>query len=123
MGLPNIEGKGNLVADPEIRFTKNGKAVSKVRVACDKRQQNQQGEWETVGKVFLNVKLWGDAAEAAAEDLRKGSRVKFTGKLDSDDWVDRDGNRRIDFVVIGATVRSDVYTSEAGAEPGEPAPF
>lgn len=119
MALPSIQGTGNVVADPDIRFTNSGKPVATVRVACSRAKQNEQGEWETLSTTFLNVKVWGPEAEAAAENLRKGQRVTFSGALESDDWVDRDGNKRVGFQVAFATIHS----ADAAPVPAEPAPF
>lgn len=121
MALPSIQGTGNVVADPDLRFTHNGKPVATVRVACSRAKQNDQGEWETLSTTFLNVKVWGPEAETAAENLRKGMRVSFTGALETDDWVDRDGNKRVGFQVAFATIHeAEAFTPQASSEP---APF
>ena len=69
---------GNLGADPELRYTPGGKAVAKLRVAVNDRYQGPDGEWQEETQWF-RVELWEQAAERAAERLRKGHKVFAEG--------------------------------------------
>jgi single-strand DNA-binding protein len=71
---------GNLVDDPELRFTPSGVALAKIRFAVNRRYQNRDGEWQE-DTSFFGGTLWRDAAENAAESLQKGMRVIVTGRL------------------------------------------
>jgi len=64
---------GNLGADPELRYTPGGKAVTNLRVAVNNRHRGQDGEWQEETQWF-RVELWDQAAERAAEQFRKGNR-------------------------------------------------
>ena len=66
---------GNLVEDPELRFTQNGIAVTNLRVAVTQRIQ-QDGEWRDGDTSFLKVNVWRGQAEHLADSRAKGDRVK-----------------------------------------------
>jgi len=68
---------GNLVEDPEVRFTNNGIAVTNLRVAVTQRVQ-QDGQWRDGETNFFKVNVWRGQAENLAESLGKGDRVMVT---------------------------------------------
>lgn len=73
---------GNLVQDPELRFTPSGKAVANFTVASTPRIFDRQtGEWKDGEALFLRCNIWGQAAEHVAESLTRGARVVVTGRL------------------------------------------
>ena len=71
---------GNLVEDPELRFTNNGIAVANMRVAVTQRIQ-QDGEWRDGDTSFFKVNVWRGQAEHLADSLAKGDRVMVIGRL------------------------------------------
>jgi len=83
---------GNLVDDPELRFTPSGVAMAKIRLAVNRRYQ-KQGEWQEETSFFTGT-LWRDAAENAAESLQKGMRVIVAGRLEQRTWETADGDKR-----------------------------
>ncbi|HSG80489.1 MAG TPA: single-stranded DNA-binding protein [Acidimicrobiia bacterium] len=83
---------GNLVEDPELRFTPSGVAMAKVRFAVNRRYQ-RNGQWEEETSFFGGT-LWRDAAENAAESLQKGMRVIVTGRLEQRTWETQEGEKR-----------------------------
>lgn len=86
---------GNLTADPELRFTSGGVAVADFTVASTPRNFDRDSkEWKDGDTLFLRCSLWREAAENAAESLRKGMRVIVQGRLVQRNFEDRDGNRR-----------------------------
>ena len=76
---------GNLVEDPEVRFTNTGIAVTNLRVAVTQRIQ-QDGQWRDGDTNFFKVNVWRDQAENLAESLGKGDRVMVTGRLRQRSW-------------------------------------
>jgi len=84
---------GNLVDDPELRFTPSGVALAKVRFAVNRRYQDRNGEWQE-DTSFFGGTLWRDAAENAAESLTKGARVIVTGRLEQRNWETQEGDKR-----------------------------
>lgn len=83
---------GNLVDDPELRFTPSGVAMAKIRFAVNRRYQ-RNGEWQEETSFFGGT-LWRDAAENAAESLTKGMRVIVTGRLEQRSWETQEGDKR-----------------------------
>jgi single-strand DNA-binding protein len=84
----NVSIAGNLVADPELRYTKGGAAISSLRVAVNRRW-NKNGEWEEETS-FFDVTAWAQIAENCAETLTKGMRVVVTGRLEEQRWEDKE---------------------------------
>ncbi|HDL49646.1 MAG TPA: single-stranded DNA-binding protein, partial [Actinobacteria bacterium] len=84
---------GNLVEDPELRFTPSGIAMAKIRVAVNRRWRDQAGEWQEQTSFFGGT-LWREAAENAAESLQKGARVIITGSLEQRQWETQEGDKR-----------------------------
>lgn len=84
---------GNLVADPELRFTNNGTAVANFRVASVPSVY-RDGQWGDGDGVYLNCTVWKQAGENAAESLTKGMRVIVTGRLKQRSWETREGEKR-----------------------------
>lgn len=84
---------GNLVDDPELRFTPAGMAMAKVRFAVNRRYQDRNGEWQE-DTSFFGGTLWREAAENAAESLQKGTRVIVTGRLEQRNWETQEGEKR-----------------------------
>ena len=83
---------GNLVDDPELRFTPSGVAMAKVRFAVNRRYQ-RDGEWQEETSFFSGT-LWRDHAESVAESLHKGDRVIVTGRLEQRSWETPEGDKR-----------------------------
>ena len=84
---------GNLGADPELRYTPSGKAVTNLRVAVNDRSRGPDGEWveETM---WIGVEVWEQQAERLAEQLRKGNKIYAEGQLRAREFEGRDGQKR-----------------------------
>ncbi len=99
---------GNLVDDPELRFTPSGVAMAKIRFAVNKRYQNRDGEWQEETSFFGGT-CWRDMAENVAESLQKGLRVIVIGELQQRSWETQEGDKRsvveVDIKEIGPSVR------------------
>lgn len=81
---------GNLVADPELRFSPSGAAVSNFTVASTPRTfDRQSNEWRDGEPLFLRCSIWREAAENVAESLTKGMRVIVSGRLKSRSYEDK----------------------------------
>lgn len=84
---------GNLVDDPELRFTPSGVALAKIRMAVNRRWRGQDGEWQE-DTSFFNGTVWREQAETVAESLQKGMRVIVSGRLEQRSWETQEGDRR-----------------------------
>jgi len=86
---------GNLVDDPELRFTPSGAAVAKFRIASTPRVYDRDtSEWRDGDSLFLTCSVWRQAAENAAESLQRGTRVIVQGRLKQRSYDDREGVKR-----------------------------
>ena len=84
---------GNLVDDPELRFTANGQAMARMRLAVSRRWTNQQGEWQE-DTSFFTVTAWRELAENLSGSLVKGTRVIVSGRMQQRSWENPDGDKR-----------------------------
>jgi single-strand DNA-binding protein len=102
---------GNLVADPELRFTSTGQPVASFRIASTPRWRDQQsGEWKDGDSLFLSCNVWRQAAENVAESLQRGMRVIVTGRLKQRNYETREGEKRTVYEVevddVGPSLRN-----------------
>jgi single-strand DNA-binding protein len=102
---------GNLVDDPELRFTPSGAAVAKFRVASTPRFLDKQtNEWKDGESLFLTCNVWRQAAENVAESLQRGMRVIVQGRLKQRSYETKEGEKRTVFEVevdeVGPSLRN-----------------
>ncbi|MCP3755018.1 single-stranded DNA-binding protein [Streptomyces sp. TBY4] len=102
---------GNLVDDPELRFTPSGAAVAKFRVASTPRTFDKQtNEWKDGESLFLTCSVWRQAAENVAESLQRGMRVIVQGRLKQRSYEDREGVKRtvyeLDVEEVGPSLKN-----------------
>jgi len=84
---------GNLVDDPELRFTPSGVALAKIRMAVNRRWRGQDGEWQE-STSFFGGTVWREQAEQVAESLQKGMRIIVSGRLEQRSWETEQGDKR-----------------------------
>ena len=89
----NVTLIGNLVDDPELRFTPSGVALAKIRMAVNRRWRGQDGEWQEQTSFFGGT-IWREQAEQVAESLQKGARVIVSGRLEQRSWETDAGDKR-----------------------------
>jgi len=102
---------GNLVDDPELRFTPSGAAVAKFRIASTPRTYDKQtNEWKDGESLFLTCSVWRQPAENCAESLQKGMRVIVQGRLQQRSYETKEGEKRTVFEVeveeLGPSLRN-----------------
>ena len=102
---------GNLVDDPELRFTPSGAAVAKFRMASTPRFLDKTtNEWKDGESLFLSVNVWRQAAENVAESLQRGMRVIVQGRLKQRSYETKEGEKRTVYEVeadeVGPSLRS-----------------
>jgi single-strand DNA-binding protein len=86
---------GNLVEDPNLRFTSSGQAVATFRIASTPRfLDKQSNEWKDGESLFLTCNVWRQAAENCAESLQRGMRVIVQGRLKQRSYETREGEKR-----------------------------
>jgi single-strand DNA-binding protein len=102
---------GNLVADPELRFTASGQPVATFRIASTPRiRDNATNEWKDGDSLFLTCNVWRQAAENVAESLQRGMRVIVTGRLKQRNYETKEGEKRTVYEVevddVGPSLRN-----------------
>src|SRR5687767_15598158 len=91
---------GNLVDDPELRFTPSGAAVANFRIASTPRTLDRQtNEWKDGDALFLSCSVWRQAAENVAESLQRGMRVIVQGRLKQREWETKEGEKRTSYEI------------------------
>ena len=86
---------GNLVDDPDLRFTPSGAAVANFRIASTPRTFDRQtNEWKDGETLFMTCAVWRQAAENVAESLQKGMRVIVQGRLVQRSYDTKEGEKR-----------------------------
>ena len=110
-GETTITVIGNLVDDPELRFTPSGAPVANFRIASTPRTfDRQSNEWKDGDTLFLSCAVWRQAAENVAESLQRGMRVIVQGRLKSRQYETREGEKRtvfeIDVEEVGPSLRN-----------------
>ncbi len=96
--INKVELLGRVGADPEMQYTPNGTAVTKLRLATDRRCQDGEVEAD-----WHNVVIWSKSAEAVNEYIGKGDRIYVAGRLVNNTWEGDDGQRRY---------RTEIHASE-----------
>ena len=96
--INKVELLGRVGTDPEMIYTPNGTAVTKLRLATDRRHQDGEttADWH-------DIVIWGKTAEAVNQYVGKGERIHVSGRLVQNSWETDDGQRRR---------RTEVHTQE-----------
>jgi single-strand DNA-binding protein len=93
---------GNIVNDPELRFTPNGKALATFTVVTSKSTKKPDGTWDNVDTTFWDVKAWGKIAENCADSLGKGMSVIVVGTALQENWDDKVSGAKRSKIVVTA---------------------
>ena len=111
---------GRLARDPELRRTQSGVPVTSFRLACDRDFKSQSGEKETD---WIDVVAWRNTAEFVSKYFAKGRMAIVEGRLQTRDWTDKDGNKRVatevvaDNVYFGDSKRDSAPAGDSYAPP------
>jgi single-strand DNA-binding protein len=114
---------GNLVDDPELRFTPSGVAAARFRIASTPRyRDNATGEWKDGDTLFLTCQVWRQAAENVAETLQRGMRAIVTGRLHQRSYETKEGEKRTVYELqvdeAGPSLRNATAKVTKTARPG-----
>ncbi|MCA9060799.1 MAG: single-stranded DNA-binding protein [Planctomycetaceae bacterium] len=97
---------GNVTRDPEVRYTTGGTAVAEIGIAVNRYWMDRQSNERKEETTFVDVTLWGRTAEIAGEYLAKGRPVLIEGRLQLDQWEDREsGQKRSKLRVVGESMQ------------------
>lgn len=100
--LNNVVLIGRMVADPELKYTPSGVAVTQFRIAVDRRFKSESGEKQAD---FIDIVAWRQSAEFAANYLSKGRLVAVQGRIQSRSWVQPDGQKRYKTEIVADSIQ------------------
>ncbi len=123
MPLPKVTITGNLVADPELRFTQAGKALCKFRVASSESKKQPDGSWVDGATCFLDVTVFDRLGEAVADELRKGTAVVVVGRMQQRDYETNEGAKRSAFEVLADSVARAIKPGKTAGGPKHDDPW
>jgi single-strand DNA-binding protein len=98
----NVTLIGRLTRDAELKYTTNGKAVSKFSLAVNERRRAGDDWKDEAG--FFEIVLWGQLGESLNQYFTKGKQVAVTGRLTQERW-EQDGQNRSKVTVTAATIQ------------------
>jgi len=114
---------GNVVRDPDVRFTPQGVQVADVSIALNHTWKDESGtKREEV--TYVDCVFWSKLAEIAGKYLKKGSQVLISGRLHQDSWIDKQSGqtRRKIVVVVENLQMLHSRDSESGSSPASNQP-
>jgi single-strand DNA-binding protein len=117
---------GNLVRDPELRYTPAGTAICEFTIANSEKWKDKSGEMkEETG--YFNCMCWGRRGEIINEYFAKGKAIQVQGKLKFQQWETKDGDKRnvikinvLDFDFIGGKSEGAASNNASSNEPSFP---
>ena len=102
---------GRLTYEPELRTTPNGLSVIRFQIACDR---NYQAKGEERKADFIDITAWRQTAEFISRYFHKGSMIAVEGSIQTDNFVDKDGNNRKSVTVVANNVSFCGSKAESG---------
>lgn len=114
MALPQVNGEFGVVADPEIRFAESGKAWAKVRGVAKDRVRDSNGAWADGDPTFIDIVCFGKVAENLIDSVAKGDSIIITGKLQQQEWTDKETQtKRVGYRIVADEVGVSVKWTTA----------
>lgn len=108
---------GNLTRDPEVRYVGTGSAVCEIGLAVNRTWFDKNTSTKREEVTFVDITLWGRTAEIAGEYLSKGRPVLIEGRLQLDQWDDRDtGQKRSKLRVVGEDLKMLGSRNDGGGQ-------
>ena len=109
MSLNHVTVMGRITADPELRRTQSGTAVTSFSLAVERDGKGPNGEKQTD---FFEIVAWSGTAELVCKYITKGRQIAIDGRLQTRGYTDRDGNKR----KVVEIVASSVYFADSKRE-------
>ena len=117
-GINKVILVGNLGADPEVRYSAGGTAITSLRIATSESWMDKQSGERQERTEWHRVKLFGRLAEIAGEYLKKGRQVYIEGSLRTDKYTDKDGIERYSTDIIANEMQMLGGGGEGGGSGG-----
>ncbi|MBX5480980.1 MAG: single-stranded DNA-binding protein [Myxococcaceae bacterium] len=104
-GINKVILIGNLGNDPEIRFTQGGQAVANFRIATSESWTDKSSGQKQERTEWHRIVVWGKLAELCGQYLKKGRQCYVEGRLQTREWMDKDGRKQWTTEVVAQTVQ------------------
>ncbi|ODV25788.1 MAG: single-stranded DNA-binding protein [Rhodanobacter sp. SCN 68-63] len=104
-GINKVILVGNLGADPEVRYTSSGTAITSLSVATSESWTDKQSGEKQERTEWHRVKLFGRLAEIAGEYLKKGRQIYIEGSLRTDKYTDKQGVERYSTDIVASEMQ------------------
>lgn len=101
MSLNVVAIMGRMASDAQLRTTQSGKSVASFRIACDRGRKDANGQNQTD---WLDVVAWDKTADFVVRYFPKGSMIAVTGRLQSRNYQDKNGNNRTAIEIVANQV-------------------
>jgi single-strand DNA-binding protein len=111
--LPQVVGEFRVGVEPNLRFAPSGTAVCSIRAVASSRKKDEGGNWVDDKTTWVDLVGFKKVAENMAESFSKGDLVTVTGKLQVEDWEDKEGNKRTSVRVMVDTIGMSVAFAPA----------
>lgn len=98
---------GNLVRDPECRYTKTGKCITSFSIAHNETKDKT---------IFISVDVWDKEGETCAKVLKKGSNVIVDGRLHDDSYTNKEGQKVSKTTIVADRVTFAFRNEKTGSE-------
>lgn len=115
--MSTITFAGNLTADPELRYTQNGRPVVHFTVIENRRRRTADGSFEEAEPNAFRVEAWGEQAENVATSCHKGDRLTIEGRIETNRWTDKDTEQertaqQVTAVEVGSSLKYHTVTAQ-----------
>ena len=104
-GINKVILVGRLGRDPEVRYTPNGVPVASFSIATSEEWKDKETGEKRERTEWHRIEAWRRLAEICGEYLNKGKQVYIEGKLQTDAWEDRDGNKRYTTKIVAQNMQ------------------
>src|SRR5687767_10640044 len=95
---------GHLGSNPEVRYTTNGGAVARFNIATNESWNDKSGQKQERTE-WHRIVVWGKLAELCGQYLQKGRQVYVEGRLQTRDWVDKEGQKKYTTEIVAQTIQ------------------
>jgi len=93
--MNNFNGIGHLIKKPELRYTKNNKAVCKINIAINNNKEDT---------TFLQITYFNKIAETISKYCEKGDLIGVEAIIKNNNYEDKNGNKHFEYVFIGERI-------------------
>lgn len=124
--INNVTLQGRLTFDPELRKTTTGISITRIQVASDRPLKNKDGEYKAD---FIDVVAWRKTAEFISKYFKKGDMINIVGRIEIDNYIDKEGNSRKSFYIraqevsFGGNKKEEKNTNPVYAPPSSSSDF